>query len=82
MGPLVDEASRERVLSYVELGAQEGARMVLDALGRRRRCFSRHRRRLRGLHDRRGLRGGQHRLLGQSQPAVTLRQLDLRKAGV
>jgi malonate-semialdehyde dehydrogenase (acetylating)/methylmalonate-semialdehyde dehydrogenase len=30
MGPLVDEASRERVLSYVELGAQEGARMVLD----------------------------------------------------
>jgi malonate-semialdehyde dehydrogenase (acetylating)/methylmalonate-semialdehyde dehydrogenase len=30
MGPLVDEASRERVLSYVELGAQEGARIVLD----------------------------------------------------
>jgi malonate-semialdehyde dehydrogenase (acetylating)/methylmalonate-semialdehyde dehydrogenase len=30
MGPLVDEASRQRVLSYVELGAQEGARIVLD----------------------------------------------------
>ncbi len=30
MGPLVDEASRKRVLGYIELGAKEGVDIVLD----------------------------------------------------
>jgi len=30
MGPLVDEASRERVLGYIAAGAEEGASIVLD----------------------------------------------------
>jgi malonate-semialdehyde dehydrogenase (acetylating)/methylmalonate-semialdehyde dehydrogenase len=30
MGPLVDEASRERVLGYIAAGAEEGAEVILD----------------------------------------------------
>ncbi|MHC4991748.1 MAG: aldehyde dehydrogenase family protein [Planctomycetota bacterium] len=30
MGPLVDEASRQRVLEYIQLGEQDGATLVLD----------------------------------------------------
>jgi len=33
MGPLVTAAHRERVLSYVELGVQEGAQLVVDGRG-------------------------------------------------
>ncbi|WP_037060994.1 CoA-acylating methylmalonate-semialdehyde dehydrogenase [Pseudoxanthomonas suwonensis] len=39
MGPLVDAAHRERVRAYIDLGVQEGAKLVVD--GRAHPCTSR-----------------------------------------